>query len=185
MTTILPGLLNKQVEVVFNEEDGQLYASYNGKMWLFMELPKNVLQPFIDDFVSDQKAIDKMVETGVEMFSDQFYLYVKCKYGGANGTPDLCEEGKLTSEVWNCKCNGNCCLQSVLHKKIDLEVGHITEREIQIIQEVVTGEPDKIIADKLHISPHSMNNHMANIRKKTGCTNKVTLTVYAAKMGIV
>lgn len=62
-------------------------------------------------------------------------------------------------------------------------VGIITKTELEILKRVYL--PDKIIADDLNISPHTVNTHMTSIRIKTGYKSKPELSVYATKQGLI
>lgn len=51
----------------------------------------------------------------------------------------------------------------------------ITTQEKKIIKEIVAGKGNKEIASELCISSHTVKNHITNIYKKTGATNRVEL----------
>jgi DNA-binding CsgD family transcriptional regulator len=51
----------------------------------------------------------------------------------------------------------------------------LTERELQIRDEVVRGLSNKAIATALNISPETVKRHLFNIYNKVGCSNRVEL----------
>lgn len=59
----------------------------------------------------------------------------------------------------------------------------LTKREIQILQQICKQQTAKEIADKLYLSPYTINNHRHNISKKTGISNTVGLVLYAIQHG--
>ena len=71
-----------------------------------------------------------------------------------------------------------------------LQLGNITsqmltEREIEVLREVVAGETDAQIADKLHLSLRTVKGHIQSMRDKTGFRNRTELAVRARDCGLV
>lgn len=53
--------------------------------------------------------------------------------------------------------------------------------KIKVVELLVRGYSEKEIADKLNISPHTVNNHMRHIRENNGLTkNTEVITAYIA-----
>ncbi len=76
-----------------------------------------------------------------------------------------------------------CILNEILGvKEKDLE-GHegeeLTVREKEVLKLVAAGFPNKLIADKLFISVHTVISHRKNITEKLGIKSISGLTVYA------
>lgn len=62
-------------------------------------------------------------------------------------------------------------------------LGQLTTREREIV-DVISSHPGantKAIADKLHISEHTVRNHLTSIYGKLGVLNRLELFVYASK----
>lgn len=57
----------------------------------------------------------------------------------------------------------------------------VTEREIEIIIEISLGLSNKQIADKLHLSTHTVNTHRKNIMTKLGVNNTAGIVMFAVK----
>jgi DNA-binding NarL/FixJ family response regulator len=57
----------------------------------------------------------------------------------------------------------------------------ITEREIQVIVEIALGLSNKQIADKLHLSTHTVNTHRKNIMLKLHVNNTAGIVMFAVK----
>ena len=71
-----------------------------------------------------------------------------------------------------------------------LQLGNITSqmltgREIEVLREVVAGETDAQIADKLHLSLRTVKGHIQSMRDKTGFRNRTELAVRARDCGLV
>lgn len=62
----------------------------------------------------------------------------------------------------------------------------LTDREREIIAATVThaGATAKVIAEKLHISEHTLRNHLTSIYDKLGVANRMELFVFSHKHGL-
>jgi len=79
--------------------------------------------------------------------------------------------GKLIEA--NCHCNG-------------VETSEqLTERERDVLVQLVGGRSNKEIADKLNISVHTVVSHRKNITQKTGIKSQSGLTIFAISNKIV
>ncbi len=58
-------------------------------------------------------------------------------------------------------------------------------REIEIVQLITKGLNAKEIADRLHLSHHTVYTHRKNVMKKLGLSSAADLMLYAIKMGII
>ena len=71
-----------------------------------------------------------------------------------------------------------------------LQLGNITSevltsRELEVLREVVAGETDVAIAEKLHLSLRTVKGHIQTMRDKTGFRNRTELAVRARDCGLV
>ncbi len=57
----------------------------------------------------------------------------------------------------------------------------VTEREIEIIRAIAEGLSNKLIADKLSLSTHTVNTHRKNIMNKLGVNNTAGVVMFAVK----
>lgn len=56
-----------------------------------------------------------------------------------------------------------------------------SKTELEVVKFLTRGYSEKEIADKMHVSPHTVNNHMRNIREKNGLTkNTEVILAYIA-----
>lgn len=61
----------------------------------------------------------------------------------------------------------------------------LTDREIDVLKELVKGLSNKEIADELNISIHTVISHRKNIMDKTGIKSLSGLAIYAITMNII
>ncbi|WP_223442313.1 MULTISPECIES: LuxR C-terminal-related transcriptional regulator [Pseudomonas] len=66
------------------------------------------------------------------------------------------------------------------------KIAKLTRREQQTIASLASdpSAPGKLVAEKLHISEHTLRNHLTSIYSKLGLTNRVDLYAYAHKYGL-
>lgn len=60
-----------------------------------------------------------------------------------------------------------------------------TQRELEVLRELTSGEPDAVIAEKLFMSLRTVKNHIQSMRDKTGFRNRTELAVRARESGLV
>jgi len=60
-----------------------------------------------------------------------------------------------------------------------------TERELEVLRELVTGAPNQTIANKLYLSERTVKAHVQSMLEKTGFGNRTELAVRAMECGIV
>jgi DNA-binding NarL/FixJ family response regulator len=67
----------------------------------------------------------------------------------------------------------------------DAEYGTLTPREQEIMRFLAEGIPTKEIANRLFISPKTVENHRANIMRKLNIHSAMELVRYAARLGLI
>lgn len=60
-----------------------------------------------------------------------------------------------------------------------------TERELDILKELTTGDSNAVIAERLHISAGTVKNHIQHLLDKTGFKTRTELVSEARSLGIV
>ncbi|MCA1706383.1 MAG: LuxR C-terminal-related transcriptional regulator [Actinobacteria bacterium] len=62
---------------------------------------------------------------------------------------------------------------------------YLSERERDVARLVAAGLSNEAIADRLRVSPRTVQTHVANARKKSGCANRTELGVLAVREGLI
>ena len=70
-------------------------------------------------------------------------------------------------------------------KITDADYATLTPREQEIMRFLAEGLSSKAVAEKLFISPKTVENHRANIMNKLGLHSTIELVRYAAKLGLI
>ena len=65
------------------------------------------------------------------------------------------------------------------------EINQLSDREVEILKEMVKGLSNKDISDKLNISVHTVVSHSKNISRKTGIKSRSALAIYALTNKII
>ena len=61
----------------------------------------------------------------------------------------------------------------------------LTDRELDVLRELTSGASDKAIADRLHLSVHTVKHYVNTMLEKTGFTSRTELAVSAREIGLV
>lgn len=80
-------------------------------------------------------------------------------------------------------------LQNVIKDQLSVDknslIDNLTEREVEIIGHICSGNSNKQIASELNISEDTVKWHRSNVMSKTGCSNSAALVIYAIKNKII
>lgn len=84
-------------------------------------------------------------------------------------------------------CNSilNQVMEIDLTPEESCESASLTSRELQILKLIATGNTSQKIANKLHISIHTVNSHRKNLLKKLNISSPIHLVAYAVETGLV
>ena len=61
----------------------------------------------------------------------------------------------------------------------------LTDRELEILKEMLTGDSNQVIAERLFLSPGTVKRHVENLLAKTGFHTRTELVAEAGRLGIV
>ena len=61
----------------------------------------------------------------------------------------------------------------------------LTDRELEILKEMLTGDSNQEIAARLFLSPGTVKRHVENLLAKTGFHTRTELVAEAGRLGIV
>ena len=61
----------------------------------------------------------------------------------------------------------------------------LTERELDVLAQLVDGKPNKQISDELFISLNTVKKHITHIFDKLGVTNRTEATVRAREINLI
>ena len=72
----------------------------------------------------------------------------------------------------------------------ELKLGHassteFTERELEVLRELMTGDSNQEIADRMNVSVSTLKTHIQHLQDKTGFRNRTELAVKAREIGLV
>ena len=72
----------------------------------------------------------------------------------------------------------------------DIQLGEasskeLTDRELEILRELMSGDSNQEIADRLSISQSTLKTHLQHMQEKTGFRNRTELALRARELGLV
>ncbi|MEQ8908528.1 MAG: response regulator transcription factor [Vicingaceae bacterium] len=162
-------------DLVVLDPDAQGYFNPNTATELKSRYPDQKIL-IISDTVQQTEVL-KILEKGV-----QGYLTRQCDVDEITHAIFAIAKG----EKFYC----NKVLDIILNKQFSPEEENceptvLTERESEVTALIASGMTNKEIAEKLHLSHHTVHTHRKNISKKLGVKSVSELTVYAMNVGLI
>jgi DNA-binding NarL/FixJ family response regulator len=145
-----------------------------------------------DTVVKALEAFPDLKIIAVTMYGEEIY-YLQMIEAGVKGII-LKKSGKyeLEQAIQEVQGGGNFFSQEILRKmairlnrKNSDRYNELTEREFEILVNVCNGMTNNEIANKLFISPKTVEVHKSNIFRKTDVKNSAQLVIYAIKRGLI
>lgn len=176
----IPG--DQAVEIFGDRKSKQVYFFQNGKTLDFKELHPAYKRQLLERLLEDPVAMKQLGHLG---YTKALKRFAFCHYGSLDNIPDFCKDGKLGPSD-NFRCSDNCTCLNWKSKNItaDKDVS-ITHKQLQIIDLLYEGYPDKAIADKLNVALSTVNNHKTAIMKKLNAQSKVDIITKAINLNII
>jgi DNA-binding NarL/FixJ family response regulator len=107
--------------------------------------------------------------------------FIRCNFGNYDTlTEDIDNAGQFNFEQVQCPLRGECSGYKIIcSPKFNTK---LSSREWQILEMYVKPMEMHQIADELYLSQHTIDQHIRNIREKTGCKSKAELINMYNKM---
>lgn len=186
----------KEVEKVLEAEDGKGFLELIEK-----EMPDLVLMdiemPNLDGIDATQEAMEKYPDLKIialSMYGDDAYYYRMIDAGAKGFLLKNSDFDQVKEAIETVLEGSNYFSEELLYSLIkgfksnqkQWSTGEeLSDREIEILYLICKGMSNQEIADNLHISKRTVDNHRANILFKTNTKNTASLVVYAIKNKIV
>jgi DNA-binding NarL/FixJ family response regulator len=125
---------------------------------------------------SEEEYYYKMIEAGVKGF-----LLKNSDIGEVkNAITAVFEGGKYFSQelLYN-------VVKNIKQTQISNETVDLSEREMEVLQQICIGLSNQEIADELHISKRTVDKHRANLLDKTNSKNTANLIMFAIRNKLI
>lgn len=179
-------MLNKAITgigVEYFVANDELFAFVNGTRMHWNNIPNLEKESRQAELDNDPHAKAALIKWGLEG-DEALKQFVICTRGAFNHTPDYIDNISSDQEYYNCGEHGRCPYEGKICKTLLIGDEKLSFHEIQIIRLIAAGLSDKMIAEQLHISYHTVTTHLSNIRRKLGCMTRLDIAVWAIKRGI-
>jgi DNA-binding NarL/FixJ family response regulator len=154
--------------------------------------------PRMNGLDATEKALELIPELKIiafSMFSDEEYYYKMIDRGVKGFILKTSGINELENAI-NKVMAGESYFSNELLRKIINNFGrssnikpsvqdNLTEREIEVLQQICLGLSTEEIAEKLFISPKTVKSHKSKLLEKTACKNTPLLILFAIKNKIV
>lgn len=160
----------------------------------------DIAMPKMDGIEATRQIRDRFPDTEVvilSMHAKKAYIDQVLKAGAKGYVLKDSNEENLLSAI-NTVHNGGYYLDSPIadqvlsdyfrdksKRELKKQSDPLSEREREVLRLLAEGHSNQEVADTLYISRKTVENHRANIVRKTGIQGQVGLTKYAARIGLI
>ena len=187
------------IKVVGESEDGE------GAYKLVMQLKPDILisdinMPNVNGIELTERIIASEVSTHIlilSMYNDEAYILRSIEAGVMGYLPKDAEYGEIVKAIkslsrgemyYNADVTRiitNSLVRSNLIKRELDKFGELTKREKEVLKNIVNGNSNKIIAERLFISTRTVDTHRTNIMKKLRAKNTADLVRKAIQNDLI
>lgn len=170
----------------YNFEREVWYRTADGRGEQLTEDNREVVELMIDKikalYTSANKALRECyakLSYNPKMFEYRIVKrFCKCNFGAIDtSSSDVDNLGRFNFEQVQCPLRGECKLEGIVcNPKFNSQ---ISDSEMRVLELVFRGEEKEYIADKLCLSPHTINNHIRNAYTRLGFHEKAEFIDYA------
>lgn len=157
----------------------------NGNSHQWKHIPETIYDALEELFLTDQQAVaffGSMYKHEADNVNRLVEIYTYYLYGQLDNTPDVIDGVLQPCE--NFRENKDCPSLKFNNKYIDIDGVHLSQRDLQILDDIIEGLPDKMIAHRLGIAIGTFDFHKKNLFTKLGVDSKVGLAVKTLKNNV-
>jgi len=158
-----------------------------------------IVDPFLPEFVDLEEIRDireRYPQLNILAISSDirtYRVYQAINEGIKGYISKICSPSEILSAInavsnaerFFCKRTIDIVLSLEKNNQKGLPINQLTERETEILKLLIQGERTNEIADKLHLSYHTIVTHRKSILKKFGVKSSVELVLRALEIGFM
>ncbi len=158
----------------------------------------DISMPEMDGPETVEKALAKFPNLKIitlTSYSDQVYYYKMIKSGVQGFVQKSADSNELEKAIRDVYKGGNYFPQDILRnlifkignnqEKIYHEKIELSKRESEVLYLICQGNTNNEIAEKLHISPKTVDNHRTHLLSKTNTKNTAHLVMFSIKNHLI
>lgn len=126
----------------------------------------------------------KYIETAILYGGRGYITKDSCVETMTNAIIDVERDGYYLNEIWSIELIQSLLKKGKIKHQFDLDV-QLTTREIEILREICFELTDIQIAEKLFLSPYTVESYRKSLLKKIGVKKSVGLAIFAVKNNII
>ena len=185
-------------QIVFEAETGVEFLKLLNEVVPDIVL-MDISMPEMDGIVATEKALAKhpmLKIITLSSYSDHIYYYKMIKAGVQGFVLKKSGKEELEKAIKDVNEGNNYFPQDILRnllfkisneaqKKINEANIVLSRRETEVLQLICNGNTNSEIAQQLHISPKTVDNHRTNLLHKTSTKNSAHLVMFALKNHLI
>jgi DNA-binding CsgD family transcriptional regulator len=170
-----PAGIEEGFEIYLHE--GHLRVLNNGKRSDYKDLPEEKRAIFRSEMKEGIRVMESLHNMGYTDLQEMEMVFVGCRYGALNSTPDLAgsktsADAPICDKLTSCPGFGFVC-------RIP---GRLTRREYEIAGYIAKGKFDKEICEIMNITLPTLRTYFGRIHEKLQLNNRVEIALWAQNL---
>jgi DNA-binding CsgD family transcriptional regulator len=179
-----PAGLQPDNSIEFFVMNGEPVLLLNGKMYVWDEFPQEILEKLSNELTHDYRALKGLYILGIADPKEQLKQYTFCHFGDFDKVPDIDSSDSVRPEYWDCG-RRPCLADGLLCHLPPVVNGSLTPHDASVIRMIAKDLPNKVIADRMGVTLHTMNREVKNIARKINCFTKAGIAAFAGQHNII
>lgn len=180
---VYPGLVCSGIE--FFSYNDQLKVIQNQKIKDFNELPYPVVN-LLEEEIKNNKELQKALK---EWHPNSNYKrleqFTRCRFGGLDFTPDICNNKLQKGEFWDCPNRSNCKYNGIICKLPVYNDIEISITEIALMKLLSSNATNEVIALELNKPLGTVHKLKQHLYSKLKIQTKQELAIIAVTLNII
>lgn len=172
-TKVVAGMIDDH-SIEFFMADNKNLAMFKGVVTPIADLPDGILSK-IEEYITPEVG-EYLTLLNVNGRISRIEKFLSCRYGSLDFTADFADGELKEPEYWHCPNRGKCPVENRLCKL----PRDLSEKEIEYIKLVGNDFSDKIIADKMGLSPKTVEKISYKVRNRLNIFSSRGIAAYAA-----
>lgn len=182
-TNVYPGILDNSIE--FFTSDAGVNFIQSRRVKPLHELSYAVIEKIKNVINNDVEAKEELESVHPNSEWQQIEMFVKCRYGGLDFTPDVIDGEFNCGDYWDCPLRGSCASEGKICKVPTYNSERLSFEEVKLIKLLTTNMTNESISFEMNLPLGSFHLMKKKLYEKLQIQTKQELTIIAIRLNLI